>query len=468
ARVGEGAAALRRQSARLPILVGGFLQADNLAVMRNMAQQQIVPLIAQMKAALGKEDEGKDSLNSISKALTGLAQRFKASDSSMISLISEERAAAQKVHQVLAKTGKQIRSQFELLAQLISAPGPKLEQRTDPATVAESGQPGWVGGLAILLAALMLMAGVRVLMRLPRNLSNRVKVLQRKGIITVPGVGEKPQERHAVTVVEVDSDYLDEFITAAKQHVRSLHGIYLHMGKQLRSLSDEGTAGVAGEHLHRLTDLPGEELRDKAEALVKAQKLLQQSSQAARQGSQVLQESLDVMQEVSKSCDQISDAINTVEAIAFEINLLSLNATVEAAHAGDHGNGFAVVASEVRDLAQRSTDSANSIKALIETSIGEVRTSQELITRSSVEIMTVVENTTGAGAAIEQARAGEIDQSEVVESVPGEDRFAAPAVEHLAEFEKSGKALDFHSNQLRGLISDLEHHVKRPEKGRAA
>jgi len=84
-------------------------------------------------------------------------------------------------------------------------------------------------------------------------------------------------------------------------------------------------------------------------------------------------EGMDLANKTSKSMDNIneqvtaiSEAITVIDQIAFQTNILSLNAAVEAATAGEAGKGFAVVAQEVRNLASRSAEAANEIKALVE------------------------------------------------------------------------------------------------------
>jgi len=72
------------------------------------------------------------------------------------------------------------------------------------------------------------------------------------------------------------------------------------------------------------------------------------------------------MEDLNEQVTAISESIVLIDQIAFQTNILSLNAAVEAATAGEAGKGFAVVAQEVRNLASRSADVAKDIKNLVE------------------------------------------------------------------------------------------------------
>ena len=83
-------------------------------------------------------------------------------------------------------------------------------------------------------------------------------------------------------------------------------------------------------------------------------------------GSKFAAQTFSSMDEISKKVKAINEAITVIDQIAFQTNILSLNAAVEAATAGDAGIGFAVVAGEVRNLATRSAKAAKEIKELVE------------------------------------------------------------------------------------------------------
>ena len=83
-------------------------------------------------------------------------------------------------------------------------------------------------------------------------------------------------------------------------------------------------------------------------------------------GQELANQTTKAMDEINNEVTAISDAISVIDQIAFQTNILSLNAAVEAATAGEAGKGFAVVAQEVRNLASRSAEAANEIKKLVE------------------------------------------------------------------------------------------------------
>ena len=88
--------------------------------------------------------------------------------------------------------------------------------------------------------------------------------------------------------------------------------------------------------------------------------------ESAKQGEKLAQDTAVSMDVLNEQVVSINESIGIIDQIAFQTNILSLNAAVEAATAGEAGKGFAVVAQEVRNLASRSSDAAKEIKELVE------------------------------------------------------------------------------------------------------
>ena len=113
-----------------------------------------------------------------------------------------------------------------------------------------------------------------------------------------------------------------------------------------------------------------------------ASQLAAEASQTAAQGGSVVSGVVATMHEISESSHKMTDIIGVIDSIAFQTNILALNASVEAARAGEHGRGFAVVAQEVRSLAGRSADAAGEIRQLIQVSREKVDAGTEQADRA--------------------------------------------------------------------------------------
>ena len=107
-------------------------------------------------------------------------------------------------------------------------------------------------------------------------------------------------------------------------------------------------------------------IRSNTQNIAKMANFSNNVTKSASQGEKLANQTTVAMDEINVQVNLINDAISIIDQIAFQTNILSLNAAVEAATAGEAGRGFAVVAQEVRNLASRSAEAAREIKTIVE------------------------------------------------------------------------------------------------------
>ena len=162
------------------------------------------------------------------------------------------------------------------------------------------------------------------------------------------------------------NDTMSVVLVAANQVMTGSHQV-ANGAQALSGSSMEQAASV--EQLAAIVDSLSEQIHQTAENAKYADErsaLVQRESEAS---NSKMQDMLVAMNEIKSSSDQISKIIRTIEDIAFQTNILALNASVEAARAGSAGKGFAVVANEVRNLAKKSSEAAKESTLLIEKAI---------------------------------------------------------------------------------------------------
>lgn len=152
------------------------------------------------------------------------------------------------------------------------------------------------------------------------------------------------------------------------------------LGHQDLSNRTEDTATNLQRAACAVTEL-GENTRTTAKATQRARTLSEASEAAARHGNGVATEVAESMNSIHATGKQMTEIVEVIEGIAFQTNILALNASVEAARAGDHGRSFAVVAEEVRTLAQRCAKASQDIRALINLNVDTVETGRDRVYR---------------------------------------------------------------------------------------
>ncbi|HEV2552351.1 MAG TPA: methyl-accepting chemotaxis protein, partial [Bosea sp. (in: a-proteobacteria)] len=184
-----------------------------------------------------------------------------------------------------------------------------------------------------------------------------------------------------------------------------------------------------------------------AQASRNAAAISDEAMKAAQTGGAIAGKAVDAMARIEDASTKISDIIRVIDDIAFQTNLLALNAAVEAARAGDAGKGFAVVASEVRTLAQRSSEAAKDISALISSSNAEVGEGVKLVRQAGEALEQILTASKKVAATIADISAASGEQANGIDEM-------SQAVAHLDEMTQQNAALSEQSAASAGSLSD--------------
>ena len=143
------------------------------------------------------------------------------------------------------------------------------------------------------------------------------------------------------------------------------------------NISSNQAASSLEETAAALEQITGN-IRNSTQNIAKMSDYSNSVTKSAKEGEILANQTTQAMEEINAQVNSINDAISIIDQIAFQTNILSLNAAVEAATAGEAGKGFAVVAAEVRNLANRSAEAAKEIKNIVENATSKANHGKEI------------------------------------------------------------------------------------------
>lgn len=216
-------------------------------------------------------------------------------------------------------------------------------------------------------------------------------------------------------------DMQDNWVRTVSDIRSSSHEIYRSAGEIAAGNTDLSSRTEEQASALEQTAASMEELsavvKQNADNASQASQLAQTASQAANKGGEIVGHVVSTMNNISASSQKIVDIIAVINSIAFQTNILALNAAVEAARAGEQGRGFAVVASEVRNLAQRSAQSAKEIEGLIAASADSVKTGSEQVALAGEAMAKIVRGVTNVTDIMGEIASASAEQSKGITQV---------------------------------------------------
>ncbi len=152
-----------------------------------------------------------------------------------------------------------------------------------------------------------------------------------------------------------------------------------------------------------------------AQKAAQANDIATDARQAAEHGCHAVDDVMRTMRSIQESMASVNSIVELIDSLTFQTNVLSLNASIEAAHAGHMGKGFAVVADEVRELARRSKLAAGEIHSLIEAADEHVGEGATFVGSAGSVMNEIVASVSGVGAIVGEIRESSLRQSMGVE-----------------------------------------------------
>lgn len=234
-----------------------------------------------------------------------------------------------------------------------------------------------------------------------------------------------------------------------------------HLANAAQDLAEGAMEQAATvEEMQATINTLNEGIHSTSNQLDEAYRQAQRYAQVAENSRADMENLMGAMEKISDASEKIGNIIGEIEDIASQTNLLSLNASIEAARAGDAGRGFAVVADQIRTLAEQSAKSAVDSRQLIEASLAEVANGNKVAVNASESLQEVVagvhslaesakemkEISAGQAITMEQADSGINRIAEVVETN------SATAQEASA----TSQELTAQADSMRDLVSRFE------------
>ena len=187
------------------------------------------------------------------------------------------------------------------------------------------------------------------------------------------------------------------------------------------------------------------------------------TKKSAEKENEEMADMLSAMEDIKKSSSEISKIIKVIDDIAFQTNILSLNAAVEAARAGEAGAGFAVVAEEVRNLAQRSAQAAKDTASMIETSVERAATGVTIAKKVADSLNEITGKVEKVHAIMDEINVASQEQAQGVgqinKAVSQMEQVTQSIASNAEESASASEELNAQAENMKEIVENLIHVV---------
>ncbi|TFW27123.1 methyl-accepting chemotaxis protein [Duganella callida] len=282
--------------------------------------------------------------------------------------------------------------------------------------------------LALLAVAIAVAIGVVVAWRVTHYLLGALGA-EPAEVKALANAVDRGELYHEVELRNSDKDSIMSVLVKMSRNLRTtvteVHEAAVAVGSISEQISEQNQhlSGRTEDQASSLEETASamEELtatvKQNAESAREANTLAQNASDIASKGGEIVGQVVNTMNSIDESSRKIEEIISVIDGIAFQTNILALNAAVEAARAGEQGRGFAVVATEVRNLAQRSSNAAREVKALIDESVAKIHDGTRLVEHAGSTMHDIVLSVKQVSDMVEAITTASDEQRQGIEEV---------------------------------------------------